>query len=143
MDKNKLKPLNILLADDDEDDCMFFKRALDEMDLSTQFFAVHDGEQLIKHLSENLTHLPHIIFLDYNMPRKNGLECLHEIKNNNDLKHIPVVMFSTSNNWDTINSLFKSGAHVYIRKPSDFGQLKQVFLTPFHWQPKKYFRTAR
>ena len=122
----KLKQLNVLLADDDTDDCIFFKQALEELSPSTNLTTVNDGDQLMNYLLENLEHLPHVIFLDINMPRKSGLECLSEIKQNKKLKGIPVVMFSTSNAWDTINMLFKSGAHVYIHKPSDFAQLKQV-----------------
>ena len=120
------KHLNILLADDDLDDCNFFKHALEELSLSAHLTTVHGGEELMHYLSENTAHLPHVLFLDINMPRKNGLECLSEIKRNPTLKDIPVVMFSTSNSWDTINMLFKSGSHVYIHKPSDFTQLKQV-----------------
>lgn len=121
-----MKHLNILLADDDMDDCLFFKHALEELPLSTQLTTVHDGEHLMSYLFENSQQLPHVLFLDINMPRKNGLECLSEIKRNPTLKNFPVVMFSTSNSWDTINMLFKSGSHVYIHKPSDFAQLKQV-----------------
>jgi len=121
-----LKQLNILLADDDQDDCLFFKAAIEELLPSTNLNVVNDGEQLMKYLSEKEGQLPDVLFLDINMPRKNGLECLSEIKQNKKLKNIPVVMFSTSNSWDTINMLFKSGAHVYIHKPSDFAQLKQV-----------------
>jgi CheY-like chemotaxis protein len=120
------KHLNILLADDDMDDCIFFKHALEELPLSTQLTTVHDGEQLMNYLLEDSQQLPHVLFLDINMPCKNGLECLSEIKQDPALKDIPVVMFSTSNSWDTINMLFKSGSHVYIHKPSDFAQLKQV-----------------
>lgn len=118
--------LNILLADDDQDDRDFFKQALNELSIATNFTAVNDGEQLIKHLSGIQDVFPDIIFLDINMPRKNGIECLSEIKQNAKWCNIPVVMFSTSNAWETINMLFKSGAHVYIHKPSDFSQLKQV-----------------
>ena len=118
--------LDILLADDDMDDCLFFKHALEDLSLAAQLTTVHDGEELMHYLFENLQTLPHVLFLDINMPRKNGLECLSEIKRNPTLKDIPVVMFSTSNSWDTINLLFKSGSHVYIHKPSDFAQLKQV-----------------
>ena len=120
------KHLNILLADDDLDDCNFFKHALEELSPSAHLTTVHDGEDLMNYLSDNPEQLPHVLFLDINMPRKNGLECLAEIKRNPTLKGIPVVMFSTSNSWDTINMLFKSGSHVYIHKPSDFTQLKQV-----------------
>lgn len=121
-----VKHLNVLLADDDLDDCNLFKHALEELPLSAQLTTVHDGEQLMNYLSENSQHLPQVLFLDINMPRKNGLECLAEIKRNPTLKDIPVVMFSTSNSWDTITMLFKSGSNVYIHKPSDFAQLKQV-----------------
>ena len=120
------KQLSILLADDDADDCMFFKRALEELPLTTSLTTLHDGDQLMKYLNENTEHLPHVLFLDINMPRKSGNECLSEIRQNEKLKYLPVVMFSTSNSWDTINLLFKSGANVYIHKPNDFAQLKQV-----------------
>ncbi len=129
-----LNQLNILLADDDHDDCMFFKQALEELSESTHLATVHDGEELMDYLNniigavgaENVLPPPDVLFLDINMPRKNGLECLSEIKHNEKLKDIPVVMFSTSNSWDTINQLFKGGSDVYIHKPSDFSQLKQV-----------------
>jgi CheY-like chemotaxis protein len=121
-----IKQMNILLADDDADDCLFFKEALNELQVPTSFTAVHDGEQLMDYLSDNLGQLPDILFLDINMPRKSGTECLSEIKKNEKLKGISVVMFSTSNSWDTINMLFKTGSNVYIHKPSDFVQLIQV-----------------
>lgn len=120
------KNLNIVLADDDADDCQFFKAAVEEILPSTKLTIVNDGEQLMSCLDEKKEELPDVIFLDINMPRKNGLECLAEIKENLKLKNIPVVMFSTSNSWDTINQLFQTGANVYIHKPSDFEQLKQV-----------------
>jgi CheY-like chemotaxis protein len=121
-----LKKLKILLADDDIDDCLFFRRALKELSVSTHLEIVNDGEQLMEYLAENSDHLPLVLFLDINMPRKNGTECLTEIKQNEKLKDLPVIMFSTSNSRGTVNTLFKSGAHVYIHKPNDFAQLKQV-----------------
>ncbi len=121
-----LKQLNILLADDDIDDCTFFNLALKELPIASKLVSVHDGDELMSYLRENVEHLPHVLFLDINMPRKSGMECLSEIKQNEKLKDLPVVMFSTSNSWETINMLFKSGADVYIHKPSDFAQLKQV-----------------
>lgn len=118
--------INILLADDDIDDCNFFETALEELPISTTLATVHDGAALMDYLDKNTEHLPDVLFLDINMPLKNGLECLAEIKENKKLKDLAVVMFSTSNSWDTINMLFKSGSNVYIHKPSDFAQLKQV-----------------
>ena len=121
-----LKSLDILLADDDIDDCSFFKHALEVLPIPTNLVIVNDGEQLMNYLSEKSEHLPHALFLDINMPRKNGFECLSEIKKNKKLKDLPVVMFSTSSSQDKINVLFKTGADVYVRKPSNFAQLVQV-----------------
>jgi len=127
-----LKQLNILLADDDTDDCLFFNKALEELQLSTHLTTVRDGEQLMSYLSENSKLLPDVLFLDLSMPRKNGFECLSDIKKDEKLKDIPVVMFSTSYprdanyEQDMINRLLKIGAFHFIRKPEDFAQLKQA-----------------
>jgi CheY-like chemotaxis protein len=120
------KKMKILLADDDYDDCLFFKRAISELSVTAELEIVNDGEELMTYLDENSERLPLVLFLDINMPMKNGLECLTEIRQNEKLKDLPIIMFSTSNSWDTINTLFKTGAHVYIHKPNDFAQLKQV-----------------
>ena len=122
----KLDELNILLADDDADDCLFFKDAVTAFIPATNFRAVHDGEQLMQVLKNETTKLPDILFLDLNMPRKNGFECLTEIKQHQKLKYLPVVIFSTSNAADNIQILFKTGADVYIRKPRDFTQLVKI-----------------
>jgi len=121
-----MKTINILLADDDKDDCLFFKDALAELPLSTSFTAVHHGDQLIQHLEKISANLPEILFLDLNMPRKNGLECLIEIKKHPVLKKIPVIIYSTSYDEEKANQLFHSGAHFYICKPADFNDLKKV-----------------
>ena len=121
-----LKQLNILLADDDSDDCLFFRKALEELLLPAHLKIVPDGEQLMNNLSENSENIPDILFLDISMPRKNGLDCLSEIKQNKKLKDLPVVILSTSNSKDTISMVFEIGAHVYIHMPGDFTQLKQV-----------------
>ncbi len=117
--------MNILLADDDHDDRNFFDAALKKLPVSTNLKSVPDGEQLME-LLKNEAELPDILFLDINMPRKGGLECLVEIKTNTTLKDIPVIIFSTSKSEDTIGAVFKTGAAVYIHKPGDFRQLIQV-----------------
>ena len=121
-----LKHLNILLADDDTDDCIFFKEALGELMLSTNLTTVNDGEQLMQLLTNETNELPHILFLDLNMPRKNGFECLSEIKQNKKLKEIPVIIFSTSFEKEVVNLLYKNGAQYFIRKPSEFSQFKKI-----------------
>ena len=123
-----LKQLHILLADDDADDCLFFKDALDGMPVFTQLTAVHDGEQLMQLLHTETTRLPDILFLDLNMPRKNGFECLTEIKQDKKLQGFPVIIFSTSYEQAVVNMLYDGGAHFFIRKPSEFALYKKIIL---------------
>ena len=118
--------LNLFLADDDKDDCLFFQDALGELPLSAQLTTVHNGEQLMQLLTERIGELPQVLFLDLNMPRKNGFECLSEIKLDENLKSIPVIIFSTSFELDVVNLLYKKGGQYYIRKPAEFSQLKKV-----------------
>jgi len=102
------KQYNLLLADDDEDDCDFFKEALDELHLPTSLVTVNDGVQLMDFLSEkSVENLPDILFLDLNMPRKNGLECLREIKQNEAYKNLPVIIFSTSLDRDIVDLVYE------------------------------------
>lgn len=121
-----LLQFNILLADDDKDDCMLFSEALTELPLNTQLTIVNDGEQLMRHLYESTVRLPHVLFLDLNMPRKNGFQCLEEIKDNDELKDLIVIIFSTSSEQFIAGDLHKNGAQYYIRKPSEFDALKRV-----------------
>jgi len=122
-----IKHYNLLLADDDEDDCDFFKEALDETAIKAELFMVHDGVQLMNYLeNKDLEHFPDVIFLDLNMPRKNGIECLTEIKENKKLKDLPIIIFSTSLDSEIVNNLYQKGASYYIRKPGEFSKLKTV-----------------
>lgn len=118
---------NLLLADDDEDDCAFFKDALDELLLSVNLTTVNDGVQLMNFLLPlPCEGLPDILFLDLNMPRKCGFECLTEIKKNDQLKHLPVIIFSTSFDLNIVDLMYEKGATHYIQKPGEFSKLKKV-----------------
>ena len=119
-------PLNILLADDDRDDRFFFKMALDALTTPTRLVAVVDGEKLMEYLAENVHQLPDVLFLDLNMPRKNGFECLSVIKDNADYKALPVIIFSTSYEQEVVNLLYQNGAQYFMRKPAEFSQLKKI-----------------
>ena len=121
-----LEPLNILLADDDIDDCGFFKEAVFELPFAANLTEVHDGEQLMRLLNDEKNEVPHILFLDLNMPRKNGFECLAEIKLNDRLRHLVVILFSTSFDQGVVDRLFANGAQHFIRKPSEFMQFKKI-----------------
>ncbi len=118
--------LNLLLADDDTDDCFFFKEALEELPISAKLTTVNDGVQLMQQLSAKETLLPDALFLDLNMPRKSGFECLSEIKRINKLMNVPVIIYSTSLNTEVVDLLYQKGALYYIRKPGEFNLVKKV-----------------
>jgi CheY-like chemotaxis protein len=120
------KNLHIVLADDDQGDRLLFKEALDELPLSTRLTTVNDGEQLIEAVTTKGEPLPDVIFLDLNMPRKNGFATLGRIKRNPQLQNLPVVIFSTAFDAEEIDQVYRDAAHYYIHKPADFQQLKQV-----------------
>lgn len=118
------KSLSVFLADDDADDRFLFEEALMEIREDVKITMLNNGEQLMQCLSQKQTNHPNLIFLDLNMPLKNGIECLDEIKNDNNLKNIPVIIFSTSNQKETINQVYVKGASYYMCKPDNFGKLK-------------------
>ncbi len=120
--------LQLLLADDDADDRMFFREALQELPIDSSVKTVNDGEQLMDMLTLDAGELPDILFLDLNMPCKTGIECLTEIKRHEKLNQLPVIIYSTSLNIEVVNMLYEKGAHGYIRKPGDFSKLKKVIL---------------
>ena len=80
--------INILLADDDKTDCLLFKAALEELPVSAMLTIVHNDEQLIEEITKKGSKFPDVLFLDLNMPRKNGYATLGEIKRNTDLQNL-------------------------------------------------------
>ena len=130
---------HVMLADDDEDDRMFFADAIRSIDPSVSLTTVHNGVDLIQQLKQLNESLPDLIFMDINMPYKNGLECLKEIKSNTRFRHLPVLIYSTSVNHDHINDTYRNGASRYIQKPASYDGitriLKDIFaLSPSGWK---------
>lgn len=119
------EPLHIILADDDEADRLLFKEAFEELKIKTIVNMVNDGVQLMNYLTIHQT-LPHLLFLDLNMPLKNGLACLKEIKSDEKLKSISIAIYSTSASEKDIEETFLYGANIYLKKPNDFNILKQL-----------------
>ncbi len=118
--------INILLADDDQSDCLLFKDALEELPVTAHLTIVQNGEQVMEELTKKETKLPDVLFLDLNMPRKNGFATLGEIKRDTGLQKLPVIMFSTASDMETVKRVYRDAAHYYICKPDDFSQLKKV-----------------
>ncbi|AWM12729.1 response regulator [Flavobacterium sediminis] len=128
--------LLITLADDDEDDRMFFTDAFEELKINTVVNTFENGQELMDFLNHPESVLPNIIFLDLNMPIKNGMDCLKEIKQNDRLKDIAIAIYSTSSSDADVEETFVLGANIYIKKPSDFNMLKKVLndVVTLNWQ---------
>lgn len=116
----------IYLADDDQDDRSLFVEALLEIDSSIILKQAEDGIQLMNILRNESYTLPKLIFLDINMPKLNGFECLEQIKQDFNLKSLSVIMLSTSNDSEAKNKALTLGASSYAVKPNTFGELKSL-----------------
>ncbi|MGJ8550422.1 response regulator [Winogradskyella wichelsiae] len=117
--------VHIILTDDDEDDRLLFSEALDEISIKTNLLLFEQGQKLMDYLFQPEIILPDMIFLDLNMPIKNGLQSLIDIRNHPRLKDIPIAMYSTSLADKDINDSFLSGANLYVNKPNCFNLLKK------------------
>ena len=118
--------LNIILTDDDDDDRLFFSEVLDEIELQTSLSLFKNGEELMEYLLKPTNIFPNIIFLDLNMPKKNGMQCLCEIRSNPLLQNLFIAIYSTSSSEKDIEDTFANGANIYLNKPSSFGKLREM-----------------
>jgi CheY-like chemotaxis protein len=119
------KHQNVLLVDDDSDDRDLFTEAVSLVDPSISVEVKKDGEELMQYLSST-SQLPDVIFLDLNMPKKNGKECLIELRGDKQLSNIPVIIYTTSLNPIDIEDTFKQGAQFFFRKPNSFEEMKEI-----------------
>lgn len=126
----------ILMADDDDDDYLLTKKALNKGHLLNKLSRVKDGTELMDYLFRKGKYKdqvkyprPGVILLDLNMPKKDGREALKEIKTNNKLKDIPVVVFTTSKAEEDIYKSYKLGVNSFITKPVTFESLIEVMQT--------------
>ncbi|CAH8282132.1 CheY-like chemotaxis protein [Mariniflexile fucanivorans] len=120
------KPLLIYLADDDNEDRMLFKEALDELNMNVAVEDFDNGVTLMEHLLMAGKPLPDAIYLDLNMPLMNGEECLNDIRNEPQLSKIPIIIYSTYIDEAMADTLQNKGANWYLMKPSTFGNLKNL-----------------
>ncbi len=130
------KTVTILMADDDEDDSMLVSDALAESQLSIKPYIVRNGEELMDYLhnrgqytDKNNAPRPDLILLDLNMPKKDGLEALQDIKKDPQLRQIPVVVLTTSGAAEDIYNTYDLGANSFIIKPFTFADLVEVMKT--------------
>lgn len=133
-----MKEVHILLVEDNEGDIMLTTEALQEGKIINKIDVVRDGKKaidfLIKKGEYETEATPDIIVLDVNLPKKNGHEVLQFIKNHQDLKHIPVIMLTTSSSKSDINKSYENHANCYITKPVDSdGFLKAIKTLADFW----------
>lgn len=128
--------INVVLADDDEDDRLFFSEAFDELKIKTRVNTFNDGVYLMDYFNSEDAILPQVLFLDLNMPRKSGLECLKELRADEKFKDVAIAIYSTSSSEEDVENTFILGANIYIKKPSDFKSLKKVLsdVVTLNWQ---------
>jgi CheY-like chemotaxis protein len=128
-----IQPINFLMAEDDPDDRLLIKEAFRENHATDSIHFVKDGVELLDYLRRQDKYTnpgdapaPDLILLDLNMPRKDGREALEEIKTDPYLRHIPVVVLTTSNAVEDIMHSYDNGASSYIIKPVRFNGLVEA-----------------
>lgn len=124
------KPINILIVEDNEGDARLIKEVLDTNKIFNSLYIVKDGVQAMDFLNKNEKYAdvpsPDLIILDLNLPKKDGREVLAEIKSDDNLKKIPVVVMSTSQAQEDILKSYNLHANCFITKPIDLNQFVKV-----------------
>jgi CheY-like chemotaxis protein len=129
----------ILIAEDDADDRFLLQAAFDENAFKDKLHFVDNGVEVMEYLQSlidtgNKASLPKFMLLDLNMPKKDGREVLKELKQHPELKKIPVIIFSTTNNEQEMRRCYELGANSYITKPNSFENLlKTVAALRSYW----------
>lgn len=131
-------PLDILLAEDDLDDVAIFQSALNDTGISYQFRHAADGEVLFVLLKDNI---PHILFLDIQMPCKDGIACILEIRRDRRYDALPVIMYTSHYRDEYVNDSYRAGANMFVRKRQSYSEvvkdLKAILGTD--WGTKLYY----
>lgn len=118
------KVLKILFVDDDSDESYLFNEALEQSELPIQLSRAHDGNQLLQVLKSDVH--PDIILVDLNMPYKDGLQALREIRSNEAYKNIFIIIYSITGDKNSIRIAYDIGADLYLIKPEDFDGMLSV-----------------
>ncbi len=141
MFKQEKKSTHILFSDDDTDDALLFTQAADLMTSSILLSFAEDGEQLMRYLSKEM--LPDLIFLDLNMPVKNGIECLREIRSDRKLDWLPVIIYTTSDNPRDVDMCYDLKANLYVVKPTSFENIIKTLKKVINMDFKKNAHPSR
>ena len=127
MDKSK----TLFIIDDDEDDQLFINEAMKDLNIPFECFYANNGEVALKQLKDEIIPLPDFIFLDLNMPKLNGKECLIEIKKLPKYSGVPLIIYTTSSNQKDKQEIMQLGAHYFLTKPTRISELCNCLLNVF------------
>ena len=121
----KIKIRNLVLAEDDTEDAEIFRDILIDVSSGIRLSVVSNG-LLLMNLLHTTQEPPDIIFLDMNMPLKNGLQCLREIRNFDKWNHIRIIILSTSSQPELVKTAYELGAELYLEKPTSYSKFKML-----------------
>lgn len=149
-----MKLVHILLVEDNEGDILLTREALEDSKIQVKLSVVKDGKEAIDFTGKQGKYtdaeMPDLLLLDVNLPKKNGHEVLHFIKVNENLKHIPVIMLTTSSSEKDINLSYNNYASCYITKPNDVNDflaivaaIENFWISIVKLPTKKYYNDKR
>lgn len=117
------------MAEDDKDDFLLLKEAIEEVLPKFNIDHSRDGYEFLQKINDDLE--ADLIFLDLNMPKRNGIDCLIEIRQKKKLHSTPVIIYSTSSNFEDIDACYKNGCSLYLVKPDSYKdlvtQIRKIF----------------
>jgi response regulator RpfG family c-di-GMP phosphodiesterase len=128
--------LNVILVDDDEGNIVFFKNILKELKIGIKVQAFQNGSDLLEYLNSEDALVPEILFMDFDIPKKNALECLQEIKENFKLENMVTAVYSSNLSEAEVENIFVNGGNIFMKKPNDYSALKKVVseIITINWQ---------
>lgn len=134
------KETNLLIAEDDDEDFMFFSMAVQEVEIAVALTRAENGEMLLRILEENI---PDMLFLDFQMPVMSGRACLKEIRANQRYDHLPVIMYTSFSDLESIEYCFREGANLYSLKPDSLTALTEILkrILAIDWKRAMYYPT--
>lgn len=129
---------NILIAEDDDDDYLIFSIAIKETSFTYVLKRAENGEILLKLLNSEL---PDILFLDLLMPCKDGKQCLKEIRANKKYDSLPIIVYSSLNDLNSVEYCYREGSNLYVIKPSSVSDLRGIVerILSIDWKKTMYF----